>query len=119
MFQVYFLSSVDLAGDPVPPDHHPESQDARLPPLHPLPAHPSRGHQHNREKVLRRRLVPVLHARPERGLDDFQGGDARAGAEVGPPRQGLHGHVSSDPHCVGGDGYSHDACNNIVVNISI
>ena len=33
------------------------------------------------------------NSRPERGLDDLQGGDARAGAETRPPRQGLLGHL--------------------------
>ena len=49
----------------------------------------SGSHQHDCQEVLRRRLVPVLHARPERGLDDLQGGDARTGQEVGPPVQRL------------------------------
>ena len=29
------------------------------------------------------------HSRPERGLDDLQGGDARARQEAGAPGQGL------------------------------
>ena len=32
-------------------------------------------------------------SRSKRGLDDLQGGDARAGAETRPPGQGLHRHL--------------------------
>ena len=65
-FQVYLLGAFNDAGGSLPSHHHPQPKDARLPPLHQVQTHPPRGHQHHRQKVLRRRLVSVLHARTER-----------------------------------------------------
>ena len=69
-------------------DNH-QSPDARLPPLHTIPAHQARGHQHHRQKEQDGRLVPLLHAGPERRQYYLQRSHARASPEAGPSEQRL------------------------------
>lgn len=75
-FQVYSSLYPEFPCYPLQTNHSPQPEDESLPSLHQVQAHQEGGHQHHRQEVLCWRLVPVLYAGPERGLDDLQGGDA-------------------------------------------